>query len=174
MRKLLNKIKISYYIFLLTAEQYLEDIINKLNGRKIEHQMNPFIPHTHIQQESSKLRTGIKKLVRVIYDTNGRLKDEFRTSESDLLSAITGGKRTLIDRLEQAQLTQRMLDNPTDESGTDDAMVQHNVKNAPKYVASQQKRELMKLLTKASRDDNMEEVLRLRKQVAELNKVIRG
>jgi hypothetical protein len=143
-----------------------------LNGRKSSVTPDLTSANSIYIREESKLKVGIRKLVRVIYDANGKLKSEFKTSEADLMTAVPSYKKTLLEKLEDIKLQQKMLENPTDHSGTEDRMVQHNVKNAPKYVAAQRKRTLMKQLTQAVNNDNMDEVLNLRKQIRELNDII--
>ena len=172
MRSLINKIKINFYILLLIIDDFFEDLLNKLNGREVELEYDPFQEQIVQQYQNTKLRRGIQKIVRAIYDKNGRLKDSFKTKEADLISVASGYKKSLIEKLEEAKLQQKLLEDPTDESGTDDKMVMHNVKNAPKYLLNQKKRELWKELTKALITDEIDEVKRLRKEIDAINNEI--
>lgn len=164
MKVLFNKLKLRFYIFVLIIEDHLEDIINRLNGREVD--LDSFDREAIVyQQQNSKLRRGVKRIVQSIYDANGKLKDSYKTSDADLVELAQGQKLSTYEKLQLAKIQQRVLENPTDESGTDEAMVQHNVKNAWKYGLNQKMRKLQKELTQARMYDRVDEVKRLRKEI---------
>ena len=168
MRKLFNKLKLNIYVLMLIIRTFIEDLVNKLNGREVEldHDLHR---NNAIHYENSKLRRGIQKITRTIYDENGKLKDKYKRSTADLIKIANSDSKSLIEQIEKLRIEENMLANPTDYSGTDEAMVQHNVKNAHRYLAAQQKRKLHKELRVAMTEDNIEEVKRIRRELASID-----
>lgn len=169
MKKLFISLKIHVYVMLLSFADFFESLIERLNGRSSDLDIHsPVITRTY---QNSKLRVAIRKIVREIYDENGKLRDKYKTSETDLtnITELDSSSLTLTQRLERARLLKKVISNPTDESGTEEAMVMHNVKNAHKYVAAQKKRELMKQLKQSIINDDLASVKELRKEIHTLN-----
>jgi hypothetical protein len=157
-KKLLINLKLHYYNIVLIVE----DFLNRLQGRKEYVSIDDTRQMIEVGQQNHKLRRGIEKLTRAIYDPeSGLLRDLARDKDLDLMFLTEGTEKSTLEKVQEAQLTAKILANPTDNSKTDNAIVSHNVKSAPRYLLEKQRRELAKLRTKAMVADDLQESTRL-------------
>lgn len=177
MKVFLAKIKVRYYKFKLNllghfynTQMIVEDLIDRLSGRPRSISLDSPLEVMQQQRQNAKLRRGIEKLVKRIYDPNtGKLDPLVTTQDFDLVEIVPEADLSLYEKMEQAQIAARILENPTDISKTDNAMVQHVVKNAPIYALEKKKRELFKSRRTAIQQDDLQMVASLTKQIKNLS-----
>lgn len=165
MQKLIIKLKLTYY----NLQILWEDFVNKLNGRKTETSVDSVNAQIVRQHHNEKLRRGIKKLTKIIYGSDGKLQRWAKRKDVNLVNIVPGYKKTPLEKLEEAKIVEKTLKNPTDYTGKTDAMVKHNVKNAPRYVLERERRELSKEKMRALKEDDSIKVKILHEQIKQLN-----
>lgn len=169
MKKFLINIKLHYYNILLIVE----DFLNRLQGRKEYVSIDDTREMIEVSKQNHKLRNGLTKLITRIYDPEtGLLKSYAREADFDLLPEAEGVTKSTLEQLQETQVTAKVLSNPTDESNTDNAMVKHNVKHAPRYVLEKQRRELAKERNKAMLADDSKKSVELTRQINTLTSQI--
>jgi hypothetical protein len=181
MKLLLTKLKIRYYKFKINLighiynfEMILENLVDKLSGRKYTPELTSAREYRLQQRENTKLRRGIEKLTKRIYDpVTGKLNPIVTTQNYDLMTIVPDADETVYEKMEKAQITAKVLSNPTDSTGTDKAIVEHVVRNAPVYVLEKQKRDLHKQLTQAIKVNDLPQSKRLTKEINNLNNEIK-
>ena len=156
MNKLIFKLKMTYYSIVI----FFEELLDKLKGPSNVDYTTETITQT---KENSKLARGIRRLVKSIYDKNGKLTA--LNVDENILTRVDGHKVSTLEKLEVAKLHQKQLQNPT--LGTIGAQVQSNVKNAPRYVLERERRLLHKSLYAAIKIDDF-------KMVKEINRDIKN
>jgi len=168
----MNKLKRLYLTFKLYFYNLVlifEEFVDKLNGRKSEH-----IPLDEIREvqelNNTKLRAALRKLRKKIYEYDEVtekyvLKDFAKQKDFDLVSLLNEEPLSTREKMKVARLQARVLENPTDHSGTEDAMVQHNVKNARRYELERERRNLAKERQAALRDDEAAKAKELSRKI---------
>lgn len=159
MKKLILKIKMTYYSIVI----FFEELLEKLRGKESNVDFSSGEVITQNRQ-NEKLSRGIRRLVKSIYGKDGKLSAAGR--RSDVLNNITGHKTSTLEKMEVAKLRQKQLNNPT--LGTVEAQVQSNVKNAPRYVLERERRDLHKALRKAITIDNIELVKEINGKIKDM------
>lgn len=166
-----------WFTFLLAWYNFkyeLEALINRLNGVKERVRLDHTQSQIVRQRENMKLKIGIQKLIRAIYGENGEVKGLYRGKDVDIIGAGQGYTKTTKEKMDEARIRKKMLDNPLDTTGTDSAMVEHTVKNAGRYQKELQRRTKAKALTKAMKDGNLELAKELKKEVKTLTEEIQA
>lgn len=171
-KKIIFSLKLTFY----TVKLYLEDLIDKLNGRDIQPLSAKEVLETKVYT-NTKLRRAIKKLRAKIYEYDEErgiyiLKGAVKRKDFDLVQLMNEEPLTTREKLKIARIQQRVIDSPTDHSGTEEAMVKHNVKNAHRYQLERDRRELTKQRRDAIYDNNTEVVKELNRKILTLNKQI--
>jgi len=170
-KKLLINFKLFYYDKQLEFEAFL----HKLQGRKEYIGIEEAREVVMKEQVNEKLRKGITRLVNTIYNRDTKeLNPVFKTGEADLIQVTEGYNKTTLEKFEEARITSKLLNNPTDTSGGLDAIVQHNVKNAPKYVLERQKRTLAKRRMEELKLGNTQSVMQLTNEIKQINEEIKN
>ena len=170
MKLLIIKFKLTYYTFLARVEE----IINSLSGKKEEVKFDRPLPQLSRHRKNEKLARGIKKLTARLYGADGKLHKWAKRKDVNIFNVIPGPKKTALEKLEEARIIQRNLENPTDISKTNQSMVNHNVSNAPRYVLEQERRVLSKEKFRAIKGNDSVAVLTLHNKIQILNKQIKG
>ena len=168
MKRLILNLKMHFFNFVLT----IEDFLNKLKGQKTEVTLEE--AREIKQLENTRLKTAIKKLTHKMYEYDEeagvyRLKNTVKQKDFDLVQLLEKEEMSLRDKIRIYRIQGRVLKKPLDTSGTEDAMVEHNVKNAPRYDLELQRRELAKEKMTALRNNNSAKAKELAKKIEHLN-----
>jgi len=170
MKLLIIKFKLAYYSFLTNVEE----LINSLSGKKEELDFDRPLTQLSRHRKNEKLTRGIKKLTARLYGADGKLQRWAKRKDINIFNVIPGPKKTPLEKLEEARIIQRNLENPTDTSKTNESMVNHNVNNAPRYVLERERRTLSKEKFAAIKANDSVTAKILHRQIEVLNKQIRG
>lgn len=170
MKKITIQLKVTY----LTLLTYLEDFISKLSGRKEGIGFDRPLSQQSRQHQNQKLARGIKKLTARIYGADGKLHRWAKRKDVNIFNTIQPPKKTAYEKLEEARILQKTLQNPTDYSRGTEAMVQHNVKEAPRYALERERRVLNKEKFQAIKNNDLIKVKVLDSQIKHLSLQIKG
>ena len=168
MKLLIIKFKLAYYTFLTRVE----DFLNSLSGKKEEVKFDRPLTQLSRHKKNEKLASGIKKLTARIYGADGRLHKWAKRKDINIFNTIPGPKKTSYEKLEEARIIQRNLENPTDVSKTNESMVRHNVSNSPRYVLERERRTLSKQKFAAIKDNDSIKAKLLNTEIEMINKRI--
>ena len=148
----------------MVVEDVLDKFINKhnynINGCEVITQ----------NRQNHKLRRGIEKLTKIIYGKDGKLLKLAKDEKFNILALVDGYKMTTLEKMELTRIEEKVLLNPT--KGDIETMVQHNVKNAPRYALERERRQLYKAKHEAIAVDNFELVKETHRKISDITILI--
>lgn len=162
MKLFLKKLHLRLLLFWYNLEIKFDDFLERFSSSNVDLDMDS--PRIMQERQNHRLTRAIAKITKAIYDENGKLRDFAKQRGFDMVSITKGAKRSPIEEIKIIDIQRRVLDNPIDESGTDDALVNHAVKNAPRYVLEQERRALSKEYVELLRQEQTPEVTKLAKE----------
>jgi hypothetical protein len=175
MKLFLSKLKVRLLILLYSIEIKVEEFLDKFRTPNVT--IEGSREQVQQQKQNQRLTSAVARITGAIYDEDGKLKDFAKKRGFDLAVLTKGTKRSPTEELKVIDIQRRILDKPIDESGTDEALVQHTIKNAPRYLLEQKRRERSKeyfrLLKLPPEEQNQNEVKRLYQEIQHLGAEIK-
>jgi hypothetical protein len=168
-----RKFSLKWKIFWLTLDLWWDEMRRKLGiVNRTDHFYEDSV-HVRKERRNEKLRRGVEKLVEIIYDENGKLKPWVKDYKEDLIDLIPPMKQSKEDKQARLRILHRMMENPTPDNYTIKDLVDHHTRNAERYDAIRQHRELCKKQMYAIKKNDVKQVKILAMEINGLKRKIK-